>query len=140
PDSLYEGPEIVNQVKTHKAADDRQYWAGLRQAPLTNQELSIYQNIDSLQEMPSFRRFMDVAALLLSGYKQAGPIEIGPVNTYYSHHSIELLILRIGGRNPEQFSTRFPPPGYAPHGFHHQKSYYFTSGTYSLNNTSVSKF
>lgn len=140
PDSLYEGPEIVNQVKTHKAADDRQYWAGLRQAPLTNQELSIYQNIDSLQEMPSFRRFMDVAALLLSGYKQAGPIEIGPVNTFYSYNPIEGLRLRIGGRTTEQFSTRFFSEGYAAYGFEDQKWKYFISGTYSLNNKSVYKF
>lgn len=140
PDSLYAGAEIEKVTEKATIDNQRQYWSNLRQAPLTKQELSIYQNIDSLQTMPSFRRFMDVAALLLSGYKQAGPVEIGPVNTFYSYNPVEGLRLRIGGRTTEQFSTRFYSEAYAAYGFEDKKWKYFVSGTYSLNNKSVYKF
>ena len=32
---------------------------------------------------------MDYATLLLAGYKQAGPFEIGPVSTFYSFNPVE---------------------------------------------------
>lgn len=140
PDSLYAGAEIERIIEKSPAINQRQYWAGLRQAPLTKQETAIYQNIDSLQTMPSFRRFMDVAALVLSGYKQAGPVEIGPVNTFYSYNPVEGLRLRVGGRTTEQLSTRFFSEAYAAYGFEDKKWKYFISGTYSLNNKSVYKF
>ena len=140
PDSLYAGPEIEKLEIASTNVNEKHYWSNLRQAPLTTQELSIYQNIDSLQTMPSFRRFMDVAALLLSGYKQAGPVEIGPVNTFYSYNPIEGLRFRIGGRTTEQLSTRFFSEAYAAYGFEDKKWKYFLSGTYSLNNKSVYKY
>lgn len=140
PDSIYEGSETVKKQQSILSKDERQYWAGLRQTPLTKQEMAIYQNIDSLQTMPSYRRFMDVAALVLSGYKQMGPVEIGPVNTFYSYNPVEGLRLRIGGRTTEQLSTRFFSEAYAAYGFEDQKWKYFLSGTYSLNNKSVYKF
>src|SRR5690606_2238080 len=140
PDSLYAGAEIEKIITKPTKPNQRQYWSSLRQAPLSKQEISIYQNIDSLQTMPSFRRFMDVAALVLSGYKQAGPVEIGPVNTFYSYNPIEGLRLRIGGRTTEQLSTRFFSEAYAAYGLEDKKWKYFLSGTYSLNNKSVYKF
>lgn len=140
PDSLYAGAEVEKVIAKPTMPNQRQYWSGLRQAPLSKQEISIYQNIDSLQTMPSFRRFMDVAALVLSGYKQAGPVEIGPVNTFYSYNPIEGLRLRIGGRTTEQLSTRFFSEAYAAYGLEDKKWKYFLSGTYSLNNKSVYKF
>ena len=140
PDSLYAGADIETVIEKSPANHQKQYWASLRQAPLTNTEKAIYQNIDSLQTMPSFRTFMDVASLVLSGYKQAGPVEIGPVNTFYSYNPVEGLRLRIGGRTTEQFSTRFFSEAYAAYGFEDKKWKYFISGTYSLNNKSVYKF
>ncbi|WP_225554821.1 DUF5686 and carboxypeptidase-like regulatory domain-containing protein [Sphingobacterium bovistauri] len=140
PDTLYAGAEIERKIQKKTVDNSQKYWEGLRQGLLTSKEKSIYQNIDSLQTMPSFRSFMDVAALVLSGYKQAGPIEIGPVNTFYSYNPVEGLRLRIGGRTTEQLSNRFFSEAYAAYGFEDKKWKYFVSGTYSLNNKSVYKF
>lgn len=137
PDSIYQGSEVELAIAENQ---DKHYIASLRQAPLSKHEMSIYENIDSLQSMPSFRRFMDIAGLVLSGYKQAGPVEIGPVNTFYSYNPIEGLRLRIGGRTTEQLSKRFYSEAYAAYGFEDKKWKYFLSGTYSLNNKSIYKF
>src|SRR5690606_22148509 len=83
---------------------------------------------------------MDISTLLLSGYKQAGPVEIGPVNTFYSYNPVEGFRLRLGGRTTELLSKRFYLEGYGAYGFDDQKLKYFLSGTYSLNNKSIYKF
>ncbi|SKB53652.1 CarboxypepD_reg-like domain-containing protein [Sphingobacterium nematocida] len=141
PDSIYAGDDVVRVPTPPQTEEVREsYWAGLRHEPLSSSEMNIYHNIDSLQLMSSFRRVMDIGALLLSGYKQAGPVEIGPVNTFYSYNPVEGLRLRIGGRTTESLSTRFYSEAYAAYGFNDKKWKYFVSGTYSLNNKSVYKF
>ncbi|MBL1408625.1 DUF5686 and carboxypeptidase-like regulatory domain-containing protein [Sphingobacterium faecale] len=141
PDSIYAGEDVVRVPAPPQTEEVREsYWAGLRHEPLSGAEINIYHNIDSLQLMSSFRRVMDIGALLLSGYKQAGPVEIGPVNTFYSYNPVEGLRLRIGGRTTESLSTRFYSEAYAAYGFNDKKWKYFVSGTYSLNNKSVYKF
>jgi len=141
PDSIYAGPSVVVLPPT-KAGEkqDSSFWASLRHEPLNSSEANIYKNIGTLQLMPSFQRFMDISALVLSGYKQAGPVEIGPVNTFYSYNPVEGLRLRLGGRTTEQLSTRFFSEAYVAYGTKDKQWKYFISGTYSLNNKSVYKY
>ncbi len=140
PDSLYAGDAVVKMPLPAVEESDETYWANLRFEPLSPEEQNIYRNIDSLQLMPSFRRIMDIGALVLAGYKQAGPVEIGPVNTFYSYNPVEGFRLRVGGRTTDVLSTRFYSEGYAAYGFLDQKWKYFLSGTYSLNNKSIYTF
>lgn len=139
PDSIYEGPDKVIAYTEEKKSDPT-FWAQKRQTPLLANELKIYHNLDTLQSMPSFRRFMDIAALVLSGYKQFGPVEVGPVNTFYSFNPVEGFRLRLGGRTTESFSKRFYAETYAAYGFKDEKWKYFLSGTYAFNNKSVYSF
>lgn len=141
PDSVYAGPDVVILPPTalHQKQDSL-FWASLRHEPLTNAERNIYRNIDTLQLMSSFQRFMDISSLIVSGYKQAGPVEIGPVNTFYSYNPVEGLRLRLGGRTTEQLSTRFFSEAYVAYGTKDKQWKYFISGTYSLNNKSVYKY
>ena len=140
PDSVYTGNTIVVLPEPKTEESRESYWATLRHEPLNPNEKFIYYNIDTLQSMPSFRRFMDISALVLSGYKQAGPVEIGPVNTFYSYNPVEGLRLRVGGRTTESLSKRFFAEGYTAYGFNDNKWKYFISGTYSFNNKSVYTF
>lgn len=143
PDSVYQVPDqyVVTPPTQEPEETDLQeaesYWASIRPEPLNRAERSIYHNIDSLQRMPSFRTLMDIGALVLTGYKQAGPVEIGPVNTFYSYNPVEGFRLRVGGRTTDQLSKRFYAEGYGAYGFEDQKWKYFVAGSYSLNNKSV---
>ena len=148
PDSIYEGPSVVSLVP--KQTDDKPseealkqqeaYWAQNRPVPLKATEQNIYHNIDTLQMIPSFQRFMDISALILTGYKQLGPLEIGPVNTFYSFNPVEGFRLRVGGRTTDRLSKRFYAETYAAYGFKDEKWKYFLSGSYALNNKSIYTF
>ncbi|WP_169719515.1 DUF5686 family protein [Olivibacter sitiensis] len=138
PDSTYQGPKL--EQKNLKIADSDAAWDQLRPIPLDNLEADIYKNIDTLQRIPSFRRTMDIATLLLAGYKSFDKFEIGPVNTFYSFNPVEGFRLRVGGRTTPNLSKRFYMETYAAYGFRDQKWKYFLSGTYSFNNESVYHF
>lgn len=116
------------------------YWSNARHDPLSFAESKTYQNIDSLKKMPSFRRTMDIATLLLAGFKNFGPWELGPVNTFYSFNPVEGFRLRLGGRTTTNFSERIYVEGYGAYGFKDERWKYLIGATYSLSGRSIWKF
>jgi len=133
-DSIYTGPAEVTVPQT-KNIDS--FWVASRHTPLSTIESKVYTNMDSLQNMPSFKRFMDIATLLLAGYKSFGVYEVGPVNTFYSFNPVEGFRLRAGGRSTAKLSKNIYFENYIAYGFKDQKWKGFLSGTYSFNHKSI---
>lgn len=138
PDTLYDGPALLSSDEAKHRSDE--FWTQNRLDTLTTAESKVYKNIDSLQRMPSFRRTMDIATLLLAGYKSFNTFEIGPSNAFYSFNPIEGLRLRLGGRTTPELSKRYYFETYAAYGFKDEKWKYFLSATYSLNDKTIYKF
>jgi hypothetical protein len=137
-DSVYSGQTLVKLQHSDKQADN--FWVINRHDTLTKTEAKVYTNIDSLEKMPSFRRTMAIATLLVAGYTSLGPIEIGPVNAFYSFNPIEGFRLRFGGRTTPKMSKRIYFETYAAYGFKDEQWKYFLSSTYSLNNKSIYEY
>lgn len=138
PDSLYKGESLVMAANAEKQSD--QFWAANRLDTLAKDKIRIYNNIDSLGQMKSFKRLMDVASILFIGYKQFGPIEVGPIYSFYSYNNLEGFRLRLGGRTTTAFSTRWYLAGYGAYGFKDEKWKSYLSAAYSLNNKSIYTF
>jgi hypothetical protein len=138
PDTVYAGPSLV--VSPQAETRPEEFWTGQRQDTLTRANLNIYKNIDTLQTIPSFKRTMDLVTLLFAGYKNFGPFEMGPVNTFYSFNNVEGFRLRLGGRTTPELSKRYYFESYGAYGFKDERWKYFLSGTYSLNNKSIYAF
>lgn len=138
PSVNYQGPAEVIMPDAEDKSED--YWVKNRPDTLKQAESDVYKNIDSLQTIPSFRRTMDIATLVLAGYKSFGKFEVGPLNTFYSFNPIEGFRLRLGGRTTTALSKRYYSEVYGAYGFKDQKWKYFLSGTYSLNNKSIYAF
>lgn len=135
PDSVYSGKSEVMALNAENPSDS--FWVTNRHQPLTETESKVYSNIDSLQKMRSFRRFMDIATLLLAGYKSFGGYEVGPVNAFYSFNPVEGFRLRLGGRSTPKFNKNIYFENYAAYGFKDQKWKYYVAGTYSFNHKSI---
>ncbi len=135
PDSIYSGKSEVMALNAENPSDS--FWVANRHQPLTETETKVYTNIDSLQKMRSFRRFMDIATLLLAGYKSFGGYEVGPVNAFYSFNPVEGFRLRLGGRTTPKFNKNIYFENYAAYGFKDQKWKYYVAGTYSFNHKSI---
>jgi len=139
PDTAYVSDATANASDEVRHRSD-QFWAQNRLDTLTKTEANVYKNIDSLRNMPSFKRTLNIATLLLAGYYSLDKFEIGPSNTFYSFNPIEGFKLRLGGRTTPELSKRYYFETYAAYGFKDQKWKYFLSGTYSLNDKSIYKF
>ncbi|GAB2806749.1 DUF5686 and carboxypeptidase-like regulatory domain-containing protein [Ferruginibacter profundus] len=134
-DSVYEGkPEVV--LDNPESMTDS-FWLANRHHPLSVIEAKVYSNIDSLQNMHSYKRFMDYATLILAGYKTFGGFEIGPVNSFYSFNPVEGFRLRVGGRTTPKFNKNIYFENYAAYGFKDKKWKYYLSSTYSFNHKSI---
>jgi hypothetical protein len=139
PDSAYSHQEDAVPEAARNRPD--QFWAQNRLDTLTTAESKVYKNTDSLRNMPSFKRTLDVATFLLAGYKSWGPgFEVGPANAFYSFNPIEGLKLRFGGRTTPELSKRYYFETYAAYGFKDEKMKGFLSATYSINDKSIYKF
>ena len=77
---------------------------------------------------------------MFAGYGNLGPVEIGPVNTFYSFNPVEGFRLRFGGRTTPIMSKRLYFETYGAYGFKDQQWKGFLSATYSLNNKSIYTF
>lgn len=138
PDSAYKNQEEAVPEEAKNRSE--QFWAQNRLDTLSTAESKVYKNVDSLRNMPSFRRTLDIATLILAGYKDFNWFEVGPANTFYSFNPVEGLKLRIGGRTTPALSKRYYFETYAAYGFKDEKWKYFLSATYSLNDKSIYKF
>ncbi|WP_432712145.1 DUF5686 family protein, partial [Pedobacter sp.] len=138
PEELLQGPKIVIAPEAEKRSND--FWVQNRTETLSEGDLKIYKNVDTLKNMTSFKKTIDLITLLFAGYKDFGPFEVGPVNTFYSFNETEGLRLRIGGRTTPALSKRYYFETYGAYGFKDEKWKYFLSATYSLNNKSIYSF
>lgn len=134
-DSVFEGQSIVHLEHKEQATDS--FWLRNRSPQLSEAEVKVYANIDSLTNLPSFKSFMKIATLLLAGYETVGPYEIGPINTFYSFNPIEGLRLRLGGRTTYSFNPRVYLENYVVYGLKDQKWKYYASAAYSFNRSSI---
>lgn len=138
-DTAYKNKQSEEEVAAvqHQPAE---FWKENRLDKLTLAESKVYSNIDSLTKMPSYRRTMDIATLILAGYKSFGKFEVGPSNSFYSFNPVEGIKLRLGGRTTPELSKRYYFETYGAYGFTDKKWKYFLSATYSLNDKSIYKF
>ncbi|HVS93842.1 MAG TPA: DUF5686 family protein [Mucilaginibacter sp.] len=139
PDSVYAGNEVT--VRPDAMNRNEAFWVNSRgHDTLTAIEAGAYRNIDSLQTIPSFRHLMGTINLLAVGFAEAGPVEIGPIGTFYSYNPVEGSRAKFALRTTDTFSTRYYLAGYGAYGFRDQRFKYLLSATYSLNNKSIYKF
>ncbi|HEY4326103.1 MAG TPA: DUF5686 family protein [Mucilaginibacter sp.] len=137
-DSTYKNQEAETSFEAKNRSDE--FWMQNRLDTLSKVELRTYKNVDSLKNMPAFKRTLDIATLLFAGYKGFGWFEIGPANAFYSFNPVEGFKLRFGGRTTPELNKRYYFETYAAYGFKDQRWKYFLSATYSLNDKSIYKF
>ena len=137
-DSLFRGPAIDSSLNVEKKPDS--FWRQGRPAPLTKMEATIYANTDSLVHMKSYHRLMDYATAFTAGYKSAGPLDVGPIGSFYTFDPPEGQRLKLGARTTPRLNTRYYGESYVAYGTKDNRWKYFGSATYAFNNKSIYTF
>jgi flagellin-like hook-associated protein FlgL len=131
PDSTYGGVQTAIYMDgSRKRAKD--WWSENRLIPLSRSEAGVEEMMTKVQNVPAFKRFMDILMLLFAGYKDFGPIDVGPINTFYSFNSVEGLRLRVGGKTNVKFSDRLMLEGFYAYGTKDERHKYLGAVTYSF--------
>lgn len=129
--SFYEGTENVKEIG-NVYEKDREFWDSTRQEKLTKTEEGVYEMIDTLQKVPVFRTVMDALSLVVSGYLEAGPVDIGAFGAFYSFNEVEGFRLRFGGTTNLHFHPKLQFEGYGAYGFRDKEWKYAASVRYSF--------
>jgi len=115
PEGIYSGIDNVTVLEgANRKAEN--YWDTARHESLTANQAGIYEMIDSVENVPAFKTFIDVIQLIFTGYKEYGKIELGPYFKLYSWNPVEGSRFRFGGRTSNDFSTRLQLDGYLAYG------------------------
>ncbi|MEZ4960230.1 MAG: DUF5686 family protein [Saprospiraceae bacterium] len=130
-DSIYAGTEnVIENDDTYKKDDT--FWLAARPDTLTKEEQGIYEMIDTLQKVPTFRTLVDIGALLFTGYKAFGPVDIGPIGNFYSFNPVEGFRLKAGGETNLKFHPKINFGGYGAYGFKDKEFKYGIFAQYSF--------
>jgi len=136
--NMFKGQSI--QVLDSAKRRNNEYWDLHRQLKLTNSEAGTYTTMDSVQKVPTFKRAVNIATVILFGYEDLGKYEIGPVNTFYMYNPIEGVRLRFGGRTTDKFSKKFNLENYAAYGFTDKRFKYYLGGSWSFTDRGLLDF
>jgi hypothetical protein len=137
-DSLFTGPSIDSSLEVEGKPDS--FWKQGRPTPLSHTEATTYANTDSLVKMKSYHRLMDYATAFTAGYKSAGPLDVGPIGSFYTFDPPEGQRLKLGARTTTRLNTRYYGESYVAYGTRDNRWKYFGSATYAFNNKSIYTF
>ncbi|MCW3088827.1 MAG: hypothetical protein JWQ78_2213 [Sediminibacterium sp.] len=94
-----------------------QFWDEGRHEELSHNEQKIYWMMDTLKNMPVFKKYLNMVTFLVDGHKKLGPVEIGPWYKWISGNQLEKIRVRFDLGTTEQFSKFLRLHGYLAYGF-----------------------
>ena len=115
-DEIYDVPEFVIERKGARKLDE-DYWQANRPVALSEKEAGVYHMIDTLQQVPAFKRALNIVSFLATGYTPVGKFDIGPINSFYGGNVVEGFRARFGGRTNINFHPKLALDAYVAYGF-----------------------
>lgn len=138
PEVFYKGKDLQTAPDADKP--DTAYWTQHRPDTLTAQQARVYPRISRLEKMPQFKRATWVAATLTGGYASWGPVQLGPVGSFFSYDSQEGPRFQVGGRTTPALSKTIYFEGYTAYGTKDKQMKYDLSAYIATNKTAFYRF
>lgn len=112
-----------------------EYWEENRFEVLNKNEAGIYKMLDTLKEVPRFKRIYNIASILGSGYIEIPKykFDFGPIFSTFGTNDVEGQRLRIGGRTYFGSNDKWRIQGYTAYGFRDNQFKYGISGRWMVN-------
>ncbi len=110
-----------------------EYWSQARPEELSKTEQGVYKMVDTLLQLPAFRRARNLVYFIGVGYKNIGNYEIGPWYNWMTYNSQEGLRMRFDLGTNKFFSRQWYLHGYAAYGFGDHQWKYDLDALYLIN-------
>jgi hypothetical protein len=92
------------------------YWDTVRTEPFSNVEKQMINMIDSVQNVPVVKTYIDIVRIITEGFYRKGKIDYGPYVFFIGYNEVERLRFRVGFRTNFFFSKRWTYQGYLAYG------------------------
>ncbi|UGS20775.1 DUF5686 and carboxypeptidase-like regulatory domain-containing protein [Flavobacterium cyclinae] len=111
------------------------FWEENRFEALNKNEAGIYKMLDTLKEVPRFKRIYSLASILGSGYVEIPKLKLdyGPIFSTFGYNDVEGQRIRAGGRTYFGPNDKWRIQGYTAYGFKDDQFKYGISGRWMVN-------
>ncbi len=110
-----------------------EFWSKNRFEKLNKDEEGIYKMLDTLKQVPKFKKIYNLATILGSGYIQMGKFDFGPIFSSFGYNDVEGIRVRVGGRTYFGPHDTWRIQGYTAYGFRDNQFKYGISGKWMVN-------
>jgi hypothetical protein len=107
--------ETILPADATKKTED--YWSLSRHEDLSPTEQGIYKMVDTLLNLPAFKRYTKMINFVSTGYLRTGSYLIGPWQNWVTSNSVEGLRLRFDIGTNSRFDKKVIFHGYGAYGF-----------------------
>ena len=128
---------VIKEADMLSKSDE--YWAEVRQVPLTKTESSMDVFMNRIEQIPGFKYIIFGAKALIenfvetTGPKKPSKVDIGPINTMISNNYVDGLRLRLSAMTTANLNPHWFLSGYGAYGFKDHRWKYSGTLTYSFN-------
>lgn len=98
--------QMSEVMEDHKEPDP-EFWKYARHESLSNQDYEAFALVDSVKNLPTVRTYVEIAELILSGYKRFNDVEVGPYISSFAINRVEGARLRVGFRTNANFDKHW---------------------------------
>ena len=146
--SEYKFEEIENRLfrlkgnvikEANMLAKSDEYWAKVRQVPLTKKESSMDVFMNRIEQIPGFKYVIFGAKALIenfvevSSHKKPSKFDLGPINTIMTSNYVNGTRFRLSGMTTGNFDPHWNFTGYGAYGTKDKKWFYSGQAAYSFN-------
>ncbi len=126
--------DYTEEVTTLDDAYDRgdSYWKENRLEKLSNRQQGIYTMVDTLKEVPAYKRFVYFTKVISTGYFPAGPLDIGKISSMYTYNQTEGSRFRLGLETSHDLTQKWQLRTYMAYGLRDKRIKYNGSVLYSF--------
>lgn len=108
--------EIPLELAEDARLPEANYWETRRHDSLTTTERNVYVMIDSVRNLPVVKTYVEIAKIVINGYKKVGGIDVGPYVLAYAFNNVEGHRFRAGFKTNADFSRKWVVQAYAAYG------------------------
>jgi hypothetical protein len=137
PEEFFDYAILTNQDAGLK---DTSFWSDKRSEPLSNIEKEMFLKVDSVNNLPIMKTYVDVIHTIVEGYRRIGKLDWGPYMNLISFNQVEGTRLRVGFKTNYDFHQKFVFNTYLAYGINDKRFKYQLGFDYILDDKMWTKF
>lgn len=125
---------VVKEANMMNKSDE--YWAEVRQVPLTKKESTMDLFMNRIEQIPGFKIIIFGAKALIENFVETGnpsKFDFGPINTSITSNYVNGVRLRLSGMTTGHLHPNLSFSGYGAYGTRDHKWFYSAQAAWSFN-------